>query len=253
MKQNYFRPLPMAVLFFVLAAFASGSFKTEQKKYPRVREAYQEKEKVIESLLNKISINPNGLKIYLRAFKAEKEIELWANDNTGKQYKLLKTYKVCRTSGSYGPKRKRGDFQIPEGYYHIDRFNPASSYHLSLGVNYPNTSDRILASSADPGGDIFIHGSCVTIGCLPVTDDLIKELYIFAVEAKDSGQEQIPVTIFPARLTASKHAQLKNHYKDDQDKIDLWADLKEGYDFFNEHKTVPKVVFLSNGRHKLIR
>src|SRR5690606_11025729 len=101
----------------------------------------------------------------------------------GEKFTLVKTYPVCSSSGLPGPKRKKGDRQTPEGFYHIDRFNPQSAFHLSLGINYPNSSDKILGHS-DPGGDIFIHGSCVTIGCVPLTDDLIKEVYVLAVEAK---------------------------------------------------------------------
>jgi murein L,D-transpeptidase YafK len=105
--------------------------------------------------------------------------------NTSDQEFLhIKTYTVCATSGLIGPKRMQGDLQIPEGFYYIDRFNPYSNFYLSLGINYPNTSDRILGDKNNLGGDIFIHGDCVTIGCLPITDSEIKELYIFCVEAK---------------------------------------------------------------------
>ena len=53
------------------------------------------------------------------------------------------SYPICAGSGDLGPKRERGDGQVPEGLYEIDRFNPTSRYHLSLRVNYPNLSDRL--------------------------------------------------------------------------------------------------------------
>ena len=83
-------------------------------------------------------------------------------------------------SGTTGPKRLQGDFQVPEGFYHINEFNPNSNYHLSMGLNYPNSSDRILSDSLRPGGEIYIHGSCVSVGCIPLNDDEIEELYLIA-------------------------------------------------------------------------
>ena len=71
-------------------------------------------------------------------------------------------------SGTMGPKRLQGDYQVPEGFYYINEFNPNSNYHLHLGLNYPNASDKILSDSLRPGGDIYIHGSCVSIGCIPL-------------------------------------------------------------------------------------
>lgn len=106
-------------------------------------------------------------------------------------FRLIKDYQICSLSGELGPKRQQGDLQVPEGFYWIDRFNPASNFYLSLGINYPNQFDRILGKSGELGGDIFIHGGCVTIGCIPITDDKIKELYLIAVEAKSNGQDGV--------------------------------------------------------------
>ncbi len=50
-------------------------------------------------------------------------------------------------AGTLGPKRMQGDYKVPEGFYYINEFNPKSSFHLSLGLNYPNASDRILGDS----------------------------------------------------------------------------------------------------------
>jgi hypothetical protein len=85
---------------------------------------------------------------------------------TGKAYALVKTYPICATSGRLGPKRVFGDEQVPEGFYELDWFNPQSNFYLGLHVSDPNESDRILGSRKNPGGDIFLHRNCVTIGCL---------------------------------------------------------------------------------------
>ncbi|NOU61375.1 L,D-transpeptidase family protein [Marinifilum caeruleilacunae] len=231
-------------------AMTSG-FKSQQLKYPRVRDAYAEKEQVILEVLEGKNIKVDQLEVYLRAFKFGKSIQLWGKNKTDNRYKLLKEYKVCRKSGQLGPKRKQGDLQVPEGFYYIDRFNPASNFHLSLGINYPNQSDKILADQNHPGGDIFIHGACVTVGCLPITDELIKELYLFCVEAKNNGQKHIPVHIFPAKLSDKNIEVLLSKYQEDTDKINLWKALKVAYDKFNSSKQVPRVKFLTNGLHQV--
>lgn len=243
--------LTLIMLTLFLCSFQSNSFKESQLKYSRVRQAYQDKESSLLTLLKNQQIDRKELKIYLRAFKKEKEIELWGKNASDTKYSLIKTYRVCRTSGRLGPKRKQGDLQIPEGFYHIDRFNPYSNFYLSLGINYPNKSDRILGVKNKLGGDIFIHGACVTIGCLPITDDEIKELYIFCVEAKNNGLSKIPVTIFPSRLTDDDYKLLTDNNKPDSDKIGLWADLKKGYQIFNETKQLPSIGFLNSGRHNV--
>ena len=227
------------------------SFKADQKRYKRVRQAYSDKGIVVDKLLAENKINIKELNIYLRAFKKEKIIELWGKNSLDDKYKLIKKYDVCASSGEIGPKRKQGDYQVPEGFYYIDRFNPYSNFYLSLGLNYPNKSDRILGTKGKLGGDIFIHGNCVTIGCMPITDDKIKELYLFCVEAKNNGQNKIPVTIFPTELTDSKFAELKTKYSSDPDKIGLWSDFKKGYDIFNETKKLPNIKFLNTGRHEI--
>jgi murein L,D-transpeptidase YafK len=172
------------------------SFKDDQLRFDRVKAAYEEKENVVNGMLKTKGIDGN-YKLFLRAFKKEKELEVWVTQGT--TYQLLATYNFCTSSGTLGPKRKEGDLQIPEGVYHINHFNPFSTFHLSLGINYPNASDRILGDKEHPGSAIYIHGDCVSIGCIPITDDKIKELYILAVESKNNGYTKIPVHIFPQR------------------------------------------------------
>jgi murein L,D-transpeptidase YafK len=243
--------LTIPILILILCSFQSDSFKERQLKYSRVRQAYKDKEENMTSLLHDKQIDKNRLKVYLRAFKSEKQIELWGKNDTDTKYSLIKTYEICRTSGRLGPKRKQGDLQIPEGFYYINRFNPYSNFYLSLGINYPNKSDRILGNKSNLGGDIFIHGACVTIGCLPITDDQIKELYILCVEARNNGQSSIPVVIYPSKLSDTEFKRLTDKYSSDSDKVGLWTDLKKGYDIFNKTKQLPSIGFLNTGRHNV--
>ena len=127
----------LLIIILGLTAFTTDSFKTQQKKYPRVRQAYSDKEGSVKNLCKEKSLDIGKIQVYLRAFKQEKKIELWAKNKSDQKYQLVKEYKICSTSGKLGPKRKQGDLQIPEGFYHIDRFNPHSVFYLSLGINYP--------------------------------------------------------------------------------------------------------------------
>jgi murein L,D-transpeptidase YafK len=92
--------------------------------------------------------------MYVRSFKYDSQLEVWVRSNNSEQFKLFKTYRVCAMAGSLGPKRMEGDYQVPEGFYYINEFNPKSSYHLSLGINYPNASDKVLSDISRPGGEI---------------------------------------------------------------------------------------------------
>ncbi len=221
-----------SVLFVLSFLFIlSGEFKSSQLKFPRVREAYDAKEEELREVYKANDFNFDKQVIFIRVFKKEEELELWIK-NTQNTFTLFKTYPICNASGSLGPKRKEGDYQVPEGFYHIDRFNPQSRFYLSLGVNYPNASDKILSDKKKPGGDIFIHGHCVSIGCLAMTTEVIKELYVIAIEASNGGQSKIPVHIFPSRMTEENMIWLKGKYSEKNELISFWENLKTGYDKF---------------------
>lgn len=205
-------------------------FLTQQKQYPRVRQAITEKQMVVESKLSELGLKLDNYELLMVAYKDQDRLELHAKNIDEDQYQLLSNYEICDRSGVLGPKRKQGDLQVPEGFYHIDRFNPVSNYHLSLGINYPNASDRIKSSAANLGGDIFIHGNCTTIGCLPMTDELIKEIYLFATHAKDNGQQKIPVYIFPFEMDDSSFQSYHEDYRSQPQLVEFWRNLKLGYD-----------------------
>jgi len=103
----------------------------------------------------------------------------------------LRSYRVALGSAPDGDKQRQGDGRTPEGMFHIDRRNPASTFHLSLGIDYPQAEDvaRARAGGYSPGGDIFIHGQPNgydafptlaydwTEGCIALSDDEIEELW----------------------------------------------------------------------------
>jgi murein L,D-transpeptidase YafK len=225
-----------------------GSFKDDQLKHDRVKTAYEEKEDVVKQYFKNKNLNYSGFHLFIRAFKKEKHLEIWIKEKDQETYSKLHTYAFCTTSGNLGPKRKEGDLQIPEGVYHINHFNPQSNFHLSLGLNYPNTSDKILSHKQHPGGSIYIHGNCVTIGCIPIRDDKIKELYVLAVEAKNNGQERIPVHVFPTRLTDEGISYLKNTFNASHH-ITFWENLKIVFDGFEQTRKLRPITVDKAGKY----
>jgi murein L,D-transpeptidase YafK len=227
----------------MLAALIAASFLQQQLAEPRVREAFERHEAAAKALFQAQDVPYPPSQILLRAFKQERELELWARRDKG--FVLVKTYPICAKSGGPGPKRHEGDGQVPEGFYVISGFNPRSQFHLSLRVSYPNASDRILGKKP-LGGDVFVHGNCVTIGCMPITDPQIEELYVIAVASKDFGKAEIPLESYPAHMTAAATSALTAEHPA---QADFWANLKEGYDWF-EHQRVPsKVSVDAKGRY----
>jgi len=181
--------------------------------------------------------------MYIRSFKYDGQLEVWVKNNAKDKYRLFKTYKVCLLSGAMGPKRMQGDFQVPEGFYYINEFNPRSAYHLALGLNYPNASDKILSDSERPGNGIYIHGSCVSVGCIPVTDSDIEEIYIIASSAKANGQDFIPVHIFPVKYNRKKSLEFfENYTRNNPSLAKFELELKSAYDKFEATKEVPIVM-----------
>ncbi|VBB47272.1 conserved exported hypothetical protein [uncultured Paludibacter sp.] len=221
------------VSLFTLSFSQSKSFLSQQKTYARVRLALEEKGDIVNRNLSENNFKTNNLNVLFVAYKGEKDFEIYAKSKTETTYKKIATYNICKLSGVLGPKQKEGDYQVPEGFYYINNFNPSSLYYLSLGINYPNQSDKIKSTFPRLGGDIFIHGKCVTIGCLPMTDDKIKEIYLYALFAKASGQNKIPVYIFPFRMI---NENLKKYQQSYPQWKDFWNNLKKGYDIFQKEK-----------------
>lgn len=245
--------MKLSLLFILISSMMiplhGRTFKAGQLRFPRVRAACRLKGDWLIATLAKKGLKPEEIHILIRAFKQERILEVWVRKRNQGKFVFLLEYDFCASSGVLGPKRRQGDLQIPEGYYYIDRFNAWSNFHLSLGINYPNALDRIRKSGPDPGGDIFIHGNCVTIGCIPITDNKIRELYLLAVEAKNNGQARIPVHIFPARLSDGNMKILESRYASDPDLISFWRNLKTGYDHFKKNKTLPTITVTPTGTY----
>lgn len=228
----------------------SISFIDYQKTFPRPNEALKRKEDTLKKQFEAKKLSWPAKYIYLRSFKYDSRLEVWVKDEISEKFKLFNTYKVCALAGTLGPKRMEGDYQVPEGFYYINEFNPRSSYHLSLGINYPNASDRILSDLYRPGGEIFIHGSCVTVGCIPLTDGPMEDVYILAAHAKNQGQDFIPVHIFPVKFNVPRSvAYLENFMKDDARLKQFTSKLEDAFFYFEKYHQLPVVLIDDKGEY----
>ncbi|RCH54406.1 hypothetical protein DJ568_13735 [Mucilaginibacter hurinus] len=228
-----YRALAVCLFSLLFISWAiDDDFWLKQKSKARVQAAYKDKEELLTQKLSALGINLNAINILITGFKSEGQLTVYVKKPADIKYTRFAVYSICSSSGILGPKRKARDMQVPEGFYYINRFNPVSSYFLSLGINYPNEADKYRSRTANPGSDIFIHGKCVTEGCLPLTDDKIKELYILAIQAHHSGQQQIPVYIFPFRFDGIIGQRTMENYRDDKYLQSFWTNLKQGYDEF---------------------
>ena len=231
-------------------SLSSFNFIEYQRSFPRINDALKRKEDTLMKQFREKGLPWPAKYIYLRSFKYDSQLEVWVKYEKNEKFRLFKTYRVCALAGTLGPKRMQGDYQVPEGFYYINEFNPKSSYHLSLGLNYPNASDKILSDSEMPGGDIYIHGSCVTTGCIPITDQQIEDLYILAAHAKSEGQDFIPVHIFPIRFTNSRSNDYMTRYlKDFPEYAPMAGELKTAFEYFEKTKELPVIMINNRGEY----
>ena len=242
--------IPLIAILILSQCFLlfAGQFLDGQRKYQRFKVAEKEKSAFIDSLFVRKGLQQKRSLVYLRVFKYNGQIELWARDRDRQNYQLIRTYEICAASGDLGPKRKMGDGQVPEGAYVVSAFNPVSNFYLSLGVSYPNQSDRILGKGNNLGGSICIHGNCVTIGCIPIQDYYIKELYAICVYARDNGQKAIPVHIFPARMDDAGMTYLSENYPD-QALQKFWKNIRPFYLLFEQKRELPRISVDKKGNY----
>jgi murein L,D-transpeptidase YafK len=206
----------------------------------RARKARDNKLTEVKQLFAAAKVAFPPRQLLLRAFKREKELEVWASAGEGQALAHIATYEICRMSGSLGPKKKEGDWQVPEGFYAIDHYKDKSDYYLALRVSYPNRRDRQLRFA---GSAIMIHGRCVSIGCLAMTDERIQELWVMATAVRALGKV-VHVHLYPARdlaklIASTSDAELKS----------FWGNLKEGLDRFDRQHKLLNVTVDKQGRY----
>jgi hypothetical protein len=208
----------------------------------RVSDARRTKLAGIKRLFAAREVRFPPAQLLLRIYKKELQLEVWAASTRRDPLEHIVDYEICTVAGDLGPKRREGDSQTPEGFYHVNRFNPASSYYLSMQIDYPNRSDRILKTAKQAGSYIMIHGECVSIGCVAIGDQ-IKELWIMAYLSRRRAGK-IHVHMYPTRdlralIDRTRDAALEA----------FWGNLKQGHDYFETHRRLPRISVASSGRY----
>ena len=189
-----------------------------------------------------------GAPVYVRIFKKEGTLELWMK--RGDRYALYKSFPVCKWSGRLGPKTRSADYQSPEGFYSVSarQLNPHSHYHLAFDLGYPNAYDRRQGAT---GSAVMVHGDCKSVGCFAMTDRGIEEIYGYVAAALAHGQREVPVHVFPFRMTEEaieREAHGNNFLAfleeggPRRDWSSFWRNLKQGYDMF-QRSHVPPVAY----------
>jgi murein L,D-transpeptidase YafK len=181
-----------------------------------------------------------GVPVYIRIFKLESELELWVQKDG--RFVRVATYPICLWSGRLGPKLREGDRQAPEGFYTVaaEQLNPNSRMHRSFSLGYPNVFDKAHGRT---GSFLMVHGGCASIGCFAVTDPVVDEIWRLVTAALDQGQPRFPVHVFPFHMT-DRNVRLRRGDRWES----FWADLKKGYDLF-EQSRVPPMVSVCKGRY----
>lgn len=180
-----------------------------------------------------------GAPVFIRIFKQSRELQLFVGGPDG--FELFRSYPVCRVSGHPGPKRRRGDFQAPEGFYAVrpEGLNPNSDFHLSFDIGYPNARDHLAGRT---GSNIMVHGGCVSRGCFAMTDGYMEQIYALVEAALQGGQGQVPVHVFPFPLTRENlHDRRFSRF------AGFWAELAPGYRYFDRHRRPPVVEARGDG------
>lgn len=205
--------IPVYILI-ILALLAVGKYGWPPNFHPRtVADVVATNEAAVRSQLaplfeqQGVAFPPPRLRLV--ADKSARTLVLYAAKGNG--WVRLREYPFTASSGVLGPKLREGDGQIPEGIYGIEYLNPNSSYHLSMKLDYPNSFDREMAKRDQRsrlGGEIFIHGSDVTIGCIPIGDRNIEELFVLTAL---TGKENVSVIITPYDLTSGEKGAIRNN------------------------------------------
>lgn len=239
MKQRV--PSEMKFLAFILAALAflclpalfAFAGADELPRTARSDAAYAQYAPSLRDALQADGLDL-GRPVYLRITKQPAELTAYvaAADGT---YHAFRTWPVCSVSGELGPKTREGDGQAPEGFYSVApaAMNPASRYHLSFNLGFPNAHDRALGHT---GSYLMVHGACVSVGCFAMTDAGIAEIWTLMQAAFDGGQAAVPVHIFPFPMTPEN---LQHHAGEAP--AAFWQSLAPAWDAFETTARVPLI------------
>lgn len=217
----------------LILALLGGSALSEIPDSRRSKAAF---ERTAPRLLTELGAQNHqlGAPIFIQITKVPAELSVYLQSEDG-SYEHFRTYPICAYSGGLGPKKREGDGKSPEGFYFVrpSQLNPASSYHLSFNLGFPNKFDQAQGYS---GSFLMVHGSCVSIGCYAMTDPAIEEIWTLMVSAFEHGQREIPVHIFPYKMNWPVRAALPNH-----DDRQFWRSLIPAWTAFAATRIPPEI------------
>lgn len=199
--------------------------------------------------------------VVLRIFKKERELEIWAKNDGHKKMQLVRTIPICAMDFKPGPKLSQGDGKTPEGFYHPG-FQYGSQYYwmwmdlddvdsagepgkgssFKMCTEYPNQLDRERTRAAgfkSTGGEICVHGNCVTAGCPSFENRDFLPVFAFARHHKQKKYGKLQLHIFPFRFdkvqdVGAETGAFKHGREFGKEKLlGFWGNIKEGFEKFN--------------------
>ena len=213
----------------------------------------------------------------LRVFKKEAECEIWAKDETRKGMVKVTTVPVCAMDFRPGPKLREGDGKTPEGFFScefhyyskrwwmwinlrenmVDKIGAVGDGScFKIFIRYPtplDTCNTYAAGFTSPGGAIFLHGNCVTAGCISFKNRDFLPVFAFARHHQSRKYGPVQIHIFPFRFDRVDEDKMMQYAKEYdhtqnfglQNLILFWKNLKLGYDLFNQEKNPLKIKLTS--------
>ncbi len=211
--------------------------------------------------------------VLFRSFKLEKEFEIWVGDTQKDSLKLLAILPVCAVDNQPSPKLQRGDGKTPEGFYNCDLLYGSSYSFMWINLNrdkisnfgnvgngcssfkictdYPHSIDRRrtqknVGNSTSTGGEICIHGNCVTAGCISFENENFLPVFLAASHHNKTAYGKIKIHIFPFRFTEENKTYFsKNAYSEmkKDDLIKFWDELEKGYNLFEKTRKALNVSY----------
>lgn len=182
------------------------------------------------------------------AYKSELTFQVWAKKkHQNSAYTFIESFTITNSTVAIpGPKSKLGDSLTPEGIYSVDFYSSFrwSDFYLAFRISYPNKLDHLRRSywnsGGKPGGDINIHGCCVSIGCLPLGNPVIEEVFLLTRTNQNMGSN-VKIIIFPFHFDDTS-VKIKHYdiYRNNTKLLEFWNSLEECHRFFKTYNKIPE-------------
>ena len=226
-------------------------YKDRQLRYHHVKTAYAEHLSTMLANLQTHQVSVSDLNVLLRVFKEERTVELWIKAKKDAVFHFVKSFPILALSGLPGPKKNKNDQQVPEGFYRINKLLPQSSCCLGATIHFPNVADGIILRNAGlrvPAKEnVYLYGEENTKGNIRLSNNHMKELYIYLVEAKNNDAAGIPIHIFPFKMTPGNREAKALLHKNDSLLIRFWDHIEPGYFIFENSHTIARYSYSRMG------